>query len=133
MKNTEKLTGSNSATFINSNTTTGTTDYSLINSTFVNYPQSNPYFNSVSTSAGCYATFNTWSTPERVEIIEHQDRIEFVYKETSMTTLTIHPSPSPMERVFKVVFSCIDGKWNKSDRIYGEIVEQSNEHYNFDK
>jgi hypothetical protein len=82
-------------------------------------------------SGTSYNTSNSWGFPERVDVIEKGDCIEFIYKETSMITLTVYPSPPPAERVFKVVFSCVDGKWNKSDRIYGEIVEQSDEYYNF--
>ena len=74
---------------------------------------------------------NLWSLPERVDIIENSDSIEFVYKETSMVSYTSLPAPSPQVRVFKIVFSCVDGKWNKSERIYGEIIPAENERYVF--
>tara|TARA_R110000796_G_scaffold173216_2_gene290151 strand:- start:12 stop:347 length:336 start_codon:yes stop_codon:yes gene_type:complete len=77
-------------------------------------------------------TSNSWGLPERVDVIEKEDCIEFIYKEISMITLTVYPSPPPAERVFKIVFSCLEGKWNNSDRIYGEIVEKSNEYYIFE-
>jgi hypothetical protein len=77
------------------------------------------------------ANYNTWGSSERVDVVETEDSIEFIYKETSMITLTSYPPLPPEERVFKIVFSCVDGKWNKSDRIYGEIVKQSDEIYTF--
>jgi len=74
---------------------------------------------------------NMWGTPERVDVIEWQDCIEFIYKETSNITYTIYPAPPPQTRVFKITFSCVDGKWNKSDRIYGEIMPAQEEYYSF--
>jgi hypothetical protein len=78
-----------------------------------------------------FTTINTWSTPQRVDVIEYADSIEFIYKETSMLTLSIYPSP-PQERVFKIVYSCVDGKWNKSERIYGKIKPSQEEYYEFE-
>ena len=74
---------------------------------------------------------NLWWTPERVDVIENSDSIEFIYKETSMISYTSFPSLPPQVRVFKIVFSCVDGKWNKSERIYGEIIPAENEQYVF--
>lgn len=74
---------------------------------------------------------NEWGSPYRVDIREYPDRIEMIYKQTSNITLTIHPSPPPAERVFKIVFSCVDGKWNKSEPIFGEINRAQAEHYIF--
>lgn len=72
-----------------------------------------------------------WSIPQIVEVIEYSDSIEFIYKETSMISYTSFPAPPPQVRVFKIVFSCVDGKWNKSERIYGEIIPAENERYVF--
>ena len=82
-------------------------------------------------NVGSTSNINLWSIPERVDVIENSDSIEFVYKETTMssyTSLTVLP---PQVRVFKIVFSCVDGKWNKSERIYGQIVPAENEQYVF--
>lgn len=82
-------------------------------------------------STGTTANINHWSNPERVDVIENYNSIEFIYKETSMVSYTSLPAPPPQVRVFKIVFSCVDGKWNKSERIYGEIIPAENEHYVF--
>lgn len=82
-------------------------------------------------SVGSTTNINLWSTPERVDVIENSDSIEFIYKETSMISYTSFPPSPPQVRVFKIVFSCVDGKWNKSERIYGEIVPAENERYVF--
>lgn len=76
------------------------------------------------------AYINTWSTPTRLEVRELNDSIEMIYEETSLATLTIHPSPPPQKRYFKIVFSCVDGKWNKSERIYGKKIEHQ-EYFEF--
>ena len=83
--------------------------------------------NSVSSATN----INLWWTPERVDVIENSDSIEFIYKETSMVSYTSFPPLPPQVRVFKIVFSCVDGKWNKSERIYGEIIPAENERYVF--
>lgn len=77
------------------------------------------------------ANTNLWSNPERVDVIENSDSIEFIYKETSMISYTSFPAPPLQVRVFKIVFSCVNGKWNKSERIYGEIVPAEDERYVF--
>lgn len=64
-----------------------------------------------------------WSAPTRLQVNERIDSIEMIYEETSLATLTIHPSPPPQKRYFKIVFSCVDGKWNKSEKIYGKKIE----------
>ncbi len=83
-------------------------------------------------SGGTSTLINQWSIPERVDVVELSDRIEMIYKETSLITYTSFPAPPPQVRVFKIVFSCVDGKWNKSERIYGEIIPASSEHYSFE-
>ena len=72
-----------------------------------------------------------WSNPVRVDMIDRENSVEAIYKETSMITLRTYPSPPPEERVFKIVYSCVDGKWNKSERIYGKIIPAQAEHYEF--
>jgi hypothetical protein len=46
-------------------------------------------------------------------------------------TLAVYPPRPPEQRVFKTVFSCVDGRWNKSERIYGEVVAAKLESYSF--
>jgi len=81
-------------------------------------------------STGTYS-INQYSTPFRIDVREGNDCIEFIYKEVSQISYFTYPQIEAGERVFKIVFSCKDGKWNKSDRIYGEIVPSSNEQYVF--
>ena len=86
---------------------------------------------STTNSVGSTTNINLWSNPERVDVIENSDSIEFIYKETSMISYTSFPAPPPQVRIFKIVFSCVNGKWNKSERIYGEIVPAEDERYVF--
>jgi hypothetical protein len=74
------------------------------------------------------AKINLWHSPTLIETNEVGESIEMIYKEVSL----ISKNNIKEERVFKIIFSCIDGKWNKSERIYGEIVPPTNEYYNFD-
>lgn len=83
-------------------------------------------------SSNGITNYNSWFPPERIKIIENTDSIEFIYIETSCVTHTIYPQMESDRRVFKIIFSCKDGKWHKSDRIYGEIIPASDEDYIFD-
>lgn len=77
------------------------------------------------------ATLNFWSNPEKIDVNIHQDNIEMIYKETSNISHLSAFQNSPQQRVFKIVYSVVDGKWNVSDRIYGKIVPKSDEYYTF--
>ena len=83
-------------------------------------------------SSGTSASFNTCNYPVFIEAREVGETIEFLYEQTSMVTLTIYPSPPPAKRVFKIVYSCKDGKWHKSEPIYGKIIPASDEYYEFE-
>lgn len=79
-----------------------------------------------------------WKEPYRVDIIEYDDSIEMIYKQEgvdySKTYLLDYP-PNPPEyftRVFKIVYSCVDGKWNVSEPIYGKIIPATEETYEFE-
>ncbi len=86
-----------------------------------------PLFN---TPNGTTANINQWGFPQRLKVNELPDSIEMIYEETSTTTLAVYPPRTPQKRYFKIVFSCIDGKWNKSERIYGEKIERE-EYFKF--
>lgn len=82
-------------------------------------------------TAGTATGIDYWNSPTRVDVIESIDSIEIIYTEASMVTYTTYLQSSPEIRVFKIVFSCKDGKWNKSDRIYGKIISATDESYEF--
>lgn len=77
------------------------------------------------------STINTWNTPQLMDTREVGETIELTYLETSMIINTGYPYSPPARRVFKIIYSCVDGKWNKSERIYGRIEPATNEHYTF--
>lgn len=52
-----------------------------------------------------------------IDTIVKENSIELVYKEVSIWN-------GLDKRVYKIVYSCLDGKWHKSDRIYGEIIPE---------
>lgn len=80
--------------------------------------------------SGTTVIFNEWSIPIRVNTIELNDSIEMVYKQTSAITNSYFNSKQE-EVVFKIVYSCKDGKWNKSEPIYGKIIPAIAEYYEF--
>lgn len=82
---------------------------------------------------GVINTFNLFNKPVRIEVNEYSDRIEMIYKESKkyFNNFNTYLQSAPEERVFKIVFSCIDGVWNKSERIYGTIIRASSETYEF--
>lgn len=66
-----------------------------------------------------------------VSLDEFDDRIEITYIEKSNKIYTTYPSIQPERRVFKIIYSCVDGKFNKSNKIYGEIIPATEEYYKF--
>ena len=84
------------------------------------------FFDNTKTSLGMF------NQPERIDILEIGESIHIVYMETSQLQLAVYPPRPPEKRVFKIVYSCIDGKWNKSDRIYGMIMPPLKETYIFE-
>lgn len=80
------------------------------------------------TTSTSWQTGNNWSEPKLVETIVKSESIELIY--TQCTTIFIDWQ-GPDHRCFKITFSCIDGKWNKSKPIYGEIIPASEQTYEF--
>ena len=66
---------------------------------------------------------NMYSNPIRLEVNEYYDKIEMIFEETLLVNMSIYQPLPNHKRYFKIVFSCVDGKWNKSERIYGEKIE----------
>jgi hypothetical protein len=64
-----------------------------------------------------------------IEANEVGDTVEFIYEEVPNFVYT---NMQPENKVFKIVFSCKDGLWNKSDRIYGIIIPSTEEYYEFE-
>lgn len=75
---------------------------------------------------------DTWLPPEAIDIIEKIDSLEIIFKEKSRYHYLTSSTLQPEERVFKIIFSCVDGKWNKSEKIYGKIIPTQKEQYVFD-
>lgn len=72
-----------------------------------------------------------WNDPFPISVEEKIDSITIIYiqKPTDSYSRVLPPGH---KRVFKVIFSCVDGKWHKSERIYGDIIPASKESYKFD-
>lgn len=75
---------------------------------------------------------NYWNYAERVEVNEVGETIEMIYKQTSNVYRTGGSPPYNDTRIFKIVYSCVDGEWNKSEPIFGKIVPQKEECYVFE-
>ena len=74
-----------------------------------------------------------WSDPEAIDFKEVGESIEIIYKEKSNMRFFVDFNEliKNNEKVFKIIFSCKDGKWHKSERIYGNIIPSSDETYEF--
>jgi hypothetical protein len=78
-----------------------------------------------STTTNITYTYDT----QVVDIIEtnvFDDSIEIIYNE-----FPVYPTNLSTNRVFKIIYSCEDGKWNGSDKIYGTIIPATHETYEF--
>lgn len=89
--------------------------------------------NSTSTNnVGVTSTMFVTSTPTVSTLIQtnvFDDQIELVYKEVSI--IRSWPRYND-DRVYKIIYSVVDGKWNKSDKIYGKIIPAQEEDYEFE-
>lgn len=102
----------------------------------VNY--GNPIMGITDNSSGStFITNNDWRDVRLIDTVVYPDRIELIYKEIYTGTYTsygynnVWSGPPYEDRVFKKVYSCKDGKWHESDKIYGRIIPPSEETYNF--
>lgn len=87
-------------------------------------------FASSSSSGGTTVNINPWGHSEFVEFIEYSARIEVFYKQHRM--INSWPPPTDQERVYKIIFSCKDGVWHKSNPIYGKIIPAQSEYFEFE-
>lgn len=76
-----------------------------------------------------YVEVNQYGEPRLMDTIVKDDCIELVYTETKLWSMSFGDVD---KRVFKIVYSCKEGKWNKSEKIYGEIIPASEEKYEFE-
>lgn len=84
------------------------------------------------TASASYANMlePVWSEPYRDEVYVYDDRIEMIY--IQYTCYSYSPSPPSERRVYKIIYSCVDGKWNVSEPIYGKIIPATEETYEFE-
>jgi hypothetical protein len=77
------------------------------------------------------STFTEWSAPQRVDVRDTGNSIEMIYLQDRINRLW--GGAIPERRVFKIVYSCVNGEWNKSEPIYGTIIPSQREYYEFEK
>lgn len=77
-------------------------------------------------------SLNGMDSTSLFQIVEKENSIELVYKQTSMFQSTTYPSKPPEQRIFKIIFSCKDGVWHKSKPIFGKVVPAQEETYKFE-
>jgi hypothetical protein len=79
---------------------------------------------------------NGTSYPVRLRIFKEAyevgDTIEMIYIEKTTVLRTTDGESYNDEIPVKFIFSCVDGKWNKSEPIYGKIIPARGEHFKFE-
>lgn len=74
--------------------------------------------------------FNEWSFPVLIKTEVYEDRIELIYKQEPNFTYTVGYSiPDP--KIFKIIYSCKNGKWHVSEKIEGKYILAIDETYEF--
>jgi len=76
------------------------------------------------------STFKEWNEPIRVDVIDTGNSIEMIYVQTKNS---IWGNLFCEKRAFKIVYSCVNGMWNKSEPIYGKIIPAQEEYYEFEQ
>jgi hypothetical protein len=83
-----------------------------------------------STSTWASYNRNDWTEPNLVEVDEGKNYLALTYTEDRVSNFYNGTSGSvESRRVYKVIYSCIGGKWHKSEKIYGKIVPPTKETY----
>lgn len=70
-----------------------------------------------------------YNLPRLIDVIYGADYIELVYFQNPTYWTS---SPNIIKQVYKIKYSCVDGKWNKSQPIYGKYIPASDESYEFE-
>ena len=76
-------------------------------------------------------SYSEWSAPERVDVIDTGRSIEMVYVQNRTV---VYGAVWLDKCVFKIVYSCENGEWHKSEPIYGKImygIPAQEEYYEF--
>jgi hypothetical protein len=76
-------------------------------------------------------TMTMWNPMIFKEANEVGETIEMIYTQTSQCYRTGGMPPYNDERAIKIVYSCINGKWNKSEPIIGKIIPAQEEYFEF--
>ena len=83
-------------------------------------------------STGTFTSAGMWNLPIFKEVNEVGETIEMIYTQTSSFSRTGGLPPYHDERAVKIIYSCVDGKWNKSEPIYGKIIPAQDEYFEFE-
>jgi hypothetical protein len=74
-----------------------------------------------------------WCNTERISVEEVGESIEMIFRQTAKIREYNYLPEDQKTRIFKIIYSCVDGKWNKSERIYGKIIPKRDEYFDFTK
>ena len=77
-------------------------------------------------------SLNYWNEMILQEVKEVGESIEVIYTQQLCYTMLGGFPPYSDKRAVKIIYSCIDGKWNKSNPIYGKIIPAKDEYYEFE-
>jgi len=106
---------------------TSDTDYNTLGT---NYNTSTPVYNNSSTTS---ISISPWGTSVIIKVEEIGESIEITYKQKLMQPeYRVGIENVEYVRVYKIIYSCKNGKWNKSEPIFGHIIPASEEYYIFE-
>ena len=69
--------------------------------------------------------------PKIIDTLVFSDKVEVVYRREPYMSYTSYPPITPEPQIYKIVFSCKNGKWHQSEKIMGRFIPASNEGYQF--
>jgi hypothetical protein len=76
-------------------------------------------------------SLSEWSEPKMVDVIDTGSSIEMTFVQNR--NIDLWGGWSQEKRVFKIVYSCVNGMWNKSKPVYGKIIPAQEEYYDFEQ
>lgn len=84
------------------------------------------------TDGGTTTSFDRWGKPYLIDTVVLEDSIELIYRQDSNLTYTVNWQIHEDVKIYKIVFSCKNGKWHVSDNIEGKYIHARGETYEFD-
>jgi len=83
------------------------------------------------TTTSTTSTLEQYTAPELIDVHEKSESVELIFRQYLQYNLWGGVQPKQETKIFKIIYSVVDGKWHRSDPIPGKVVPAQKESYEF--